>query len=81
MIFSGCEDPFLEITVVFPSLLRIGSDLLGMRTRRGRSMHQPRTLVDNERLGPQVQNTITPEVRFRAELSEYGVERWKLARV
>jgi hypothetical protein len=27
-----------------------------------------------------VQNTMTSEVRFRAELSEYGVKRWELAR-
>jgi hypothetical protein len=30
----------------------------------------------DERLGSLVQNTMTSEVRFRAELSEYGIERW-----
>jgi integrase len=39
------------------------------------------TLGWYKRLGSLVQNTMTSEVRFRAELSEYGVERWQLARV
>jgi hypothetical protein len=34
----------------------------------------------HERLGSLVQNTMPWEVRFRAELSEYGVERLELAR-
>jgi hypothetical protein len=34
----------------------------------------------DERLGSLVQNTMTSEVRFRAEISEYGVERLELAR-
>ena len=33
----------------------------------------------DECLGSLVQNTMTSEVRFRAELSEYGVERLELA--
>jgi hypothetical protein len=37
-------------------------------------------LHEDERLGSLVQNTMTSEVRFRAELSEYGVERLELAR-
>ena len=36
---------------------------------------------EDECLGSFVQNTMTSEVRFRAELSEYGVERLELARV
>ena len=43
-------------------------------------MHPPRAPVDNERLGSDVQNAMTLEVRFRAELSEYGVGRLELAR-
>jgi hypothetical protein len=39
-----------------------------------------RTLQDNERLGSLVQNTMASEVRFRAELSEYGVEHLELVR-
>jgi hypothetical protein len=35
---------------------------------------------DDERLGSFVQNTMTSKVRFRAELSEYGVERLEMAR-
>jgi hypothetical protein len=38
-------------------------------------------LDENERLGSFMQNTMTSEVRFRAELSEYGVEPLELARV
>jgi hypothetical protein len=38
-------------------------------------------LHEDEHLGSLVQNTMTSEVRFRAELSVYGVERWQLARV
>jgi hypothetical protein len=37
-------------------------------------------LHEDERLGPHLQNTMTSEVRFRAELSEYGVERLELTR-
>ena len=37
-------------------------------------------LDENERLGSFVQKTVTSEVWFRAELSEYGVERLELAR-
>jgi len=37
-------------------------------------------LDENERLGSFVQNTMTSEVRFRAELSAYGVERLELVR-
>jgi hypothetical protein len=37
-------------------------------------------LHEDERLGSLVQNTITSEVRFRAELSEHGVERLELTR-
>jgi hypothetical protein len=37
-------------------------------------------LHEDERLGSFVQNTMTSEVRFRAELSECGVERLELAR-
>ena len=40
----------------------------------------PRTPVDNERLGSCVQNTMGSEVRFRAELSEHGIEQLVLAR-
>jgi hypothetical protein len=35
---------------------------------------------EDERLGPPVQNTMNSKVRFRAELSEYGVERLEMAR-
>jgi hypothetical protein len=37
-------------------------------------------LDEDECVGSLVQNTMTSEVRFRAELSEYGVERLELAR-
>ena len=40
----------------------------------------PRTRVNNERLGSVVQNTMISDVRFRAELSEYGFGRLELAR-
>jgi hypothetical protein len=36
--------------------------------------------VDNEGLGSLTRNTMTSKVRFRAELSVYGVERLELAR-
>ena len=35
---------------------------------------------EDERLGSLVQKTMTSEVRFRAELPVYGVERFELAR-
>jgi hypothetical protein len=56
--------------------------LAGLRCRRVRAFSDslPRTPVDNERLGSLVQNTMTSEVRFRAELSGYGIERLELAR-
>ena len=37
-------------------------------------------LDEDERLGSLVQNEITSEVQFRAELSGYGIERLELAR-
>ena len=35
---------------------------------------------EDERLGSFVQNTMTSKVRFRAEISEYGVRQLRLAR-
>ena len=40
----------------------------------------PRTPVDNEGVGSLIQNTMTSEAWFRAELPVYGVERLELAR-
>jgi hypothetical protein len=40
----------------------------------------PRSPVHNERVSSLEQSTMTSEVRFRAELSEYGVELLELAR-
>ncbi len=37
-------------------------------------------LDEDERLGSLVQNAMTSEVQFRAELSGYGIERLELAR-
>ena len=37
-------------------------------------------LGDDERIGSLVQNTMTSEVQFRAELSGYGIERLELVR-
>jgi hypothetical protein len=57
------------------------ANLLERRHRELRRILLPRTPEENEHHGSFVQNTMTSEVRFRAELSEYGVERWQLARV
>ena len=38
-------------------------------------------IVPHEGVGSLIQDTMTSEVRFRAKLSEYGVERWQLSRV
>ena len=64
-------------------MLNIIKDFLELRTTEVqlRRKHLARTPVDNEGVGSLIQNTMTSEVRFRAELSEYGVERWQLARV
>jgi hypothetical protein len=40
----------------------------------------PQLDLDDERLGSLVQNTMTSEVQFRAELSGYGIERLELVR-
>jgi hypothetical protein len=45
-----------------------------------RRINLPRTPVDNERLDSLIQNTMISEVRFRAELSGYSIERLELAR-
>ena len=37
-------------------------------------------LDEDERLGSLVQNAMTSEVQFRAELSGYGIERLELGR-
>jgi len=37
-------------------------------------------LDEDERLGSLVQNAMTSEVQFRAELSGYGIERLELVR-
>ena len=81
MNFLGVGVFLFEIDVIFRTFCEIGSDLLGVRARRS-SKNPPSThsIGDNECIRTDVQNTMTSEVRFRAELSEYGVKRLELAR-
>jgi len=53
---------------------------LELRHDEARRIFLSRTPVDNEGVGSLVQNTMSSEVRFRAELPVYGVERLELAR-
>ena len=61
-------------------LVRGYANFLELRACELRRITLSRTPVDNERLGSPVQNTMSSEVRFRAELPVYGVERLELAR-
>jgi hypothetical protein len=56
--------------------------LAGLRCRRVRAFSEslPRTPVDNERLGSNIQTPITPELMFRALLTQDGAQRLELAR-
>jgi hypothetical protein len=58
----------------------LGSNLGELRQGEVRRSPLTRTPVDKERLCSLVQDTFASEVRFRAELSEYGVGRLELAR-
>jgi hypothetical protein len=49
-------------------------------SRRSSENPASRTLVDNERLGSNIQTLKTPELMFRALLTKDGAQRLELAR-
>jgi hypothetical protein len=67
-------------TSLYARWLLLETNFLEPRQGKVRETPLPRTPVDNKRLGSLVQNAMTSEVRFRAELSGYGIERLELAR-
>jgi hypothetical protein len=79
---QGVEMWFSGVEVVFgygaQGLLLAGGDGLQRVSEAGTAPQFH--FHEDERLGSLVQNTMTSEVRFRAELSEYGVERLELVR-
>jgi hypothetical protein len=80
---QGVELWFSRVEVVFgygaDGVLLAGGDGFEWVTEGG--LAPQLDFHEDERLGSFVQNTMTSKVRFRAELSEYGVEHWQLARV
>ena len=77
---QGVEGWFSGVEVVFGygadgALLLVGD---GFQWISEAGLAPQLYLNEDERLSSFVQNTMTSEVRFRAELSEYGVERLAL---
>jgi hypothetical protein len=79
---QGIEVWFSRVEVMFGHgadgvLLAVGDGFQGVSVA---GLAPQLYLDEDERLGSLVQNTLTSEVRFRAELSVYGVEWVELAR-
>src|SRR5215217_5535678 len=75
-----CYPPIGASSKAFARRLFLRTNFLDVRHGEVRRTPLSRTPIDNECVGSLVQNTMTSEVRFRAKLSEYGVERLELAR-